>query len=108
MPKVEQWLKSFRDAEYVVTDSFHGTVFSIIFNKPFITIGNKSRGLARFTSLLSTFGLEHRLISSPNDIDSKLVSASIGWAPVNRIITKERQRSLNYLSRHLSAIKGAK
>lgn len=38
---VEYWLSSFRDANYVITDSFHGTVFSIIFRKPFISIVNK-------------------------------------------------------------------
>ena len=35
-PPVTDWLRGFMDAEYVVTDSFHGTVFSIIFNKPFV------------------------------------------------------------------------
>ena len=46
LPLVEQWLCSFRDANFIITDSFHGCVFSIIYNKPFIAIGNKSRGLS--------------------------------------------------------------
>lgn len=61
---VEQWLRGFRDAKMVVTDSFHGCVFSILFQKPFVAIGNASRGMARFTSLLQLFGLEDRLIGS--------------------------------------------
>ena len=63
-PPVEQWLRGFHDASMVVTDSFHGCVFSILFRKPFIAIGNAERGMARFTSLLHTFGLENRLIHS--------------------------------------------
>ena len=61
-PPMEQWLRGFMDAKFVVTDSFHGCVFSIIFNKPFIVIGNAERGLSRFTSLLYSLGLEDRLI----------------------------------------------
>lgn len=62
-PPVEKWVRAFMDAKFVITDSFHGTVFSIIFNKPFVVLGNKKRGLARFNSLLSLFGLNDRLIN---------------------------------------------
>lgn len=59
-PPVEQWLRGFMDAELVVTDSFHACVFSILFHKPFVVVGNKERGLARVKSLLKMFGLEER------------------------------------------------
>lgn len=52
---VPEWIAMFRDASYVVTDSFHGTVFSIIFGKEFKCIYNKSRGAARFESLLKLY-----------------------------------------------------
>ena len=52
---IPEWLAMFRDASYVVTDSFHGTVFSIIFEKEFKCVYNKSRGNARFESLLSMY-----------------------------------------------------
>lgn len=52
---VPEWLAMFRDASFVVTDSFHGTVFSIIFGKDFKCIYNKSRGSARFESLLKLY-----------------------------------------------------
>lgn len=52
---VPEWLAMFRDASYVVTDSFHGTVFSIIFGKKFKCLYNKSRGSARFDSLLKLY-----------------------------------------------------
>lgn len=101
MPGVEQWLKSFRDAEYIVTDSFHGTVFSIIFNKPFTTIGNKSRGLARFESLLRMFGLEDRLVTSIEDVTGDLATKDIDWVSVNAKIKSEQKRSFDYLKKHL-------
>lgn len=67
-PPIEAWLRGFMDAKFVVTDSFHACVFSIIFNKPFLAIGNASRGLSRFTSLLTALGLQNNLIMSEEDI----------------------------------------
>ena len=49
---VEQWLRSFWDAKFVITDSFHGLVLSLIFNKPFYLFYNKERGNARFESIM--------------------------------------------------------
>ena len=66
-PPVEQWLRGFYDAEFVVTDSFHACVFSILFEKPFVVIGNKERGMARFNSLLEMFGMENRMIGHVED-----------------------------------------
>lgn len=54
---VPEWLAMFRDASYVVTNSFHGTVFSIIFEKEFRCLYNQSRGSARFESLLNLYNL---------------------------------------------------
>jgi coenzyme F420-reducing hydrogenase beta subunit len=59
---IEGWVKYYRDAQFILTDSFHGTCFAIIFKKQFISIANKQRGIKRFSSLLSTFGLMDRLI----------------------------------------------
>ena len=67
-PPLEDWLRAFRDAELVVTDSFHACVFSILFMKPFVVVANVDRGASRFTSLLKMFGLENRMVSSVEDI----------------------------------------
>ena len=53
---VEDWIKSIDESNLVVTDSFHGVVFSIIFNKPFVLMINENRGAERFISLSNTFG----------------------------------------------------
>jgi hypothetical protein len=101
LPPVTQWLRSFMDAKFVVTDSFHGCVFSIIFNKPFIAIGNKARGMARFTSLLKMFGLEDRLVGNVDDITPELIETKIDWKRVNDKIDFEKGRSMEYLRKNL-------
>lgn len=68
VPSVEDWLRGFRDSDFVVTDSFHACVFSILFRKPFAVIVNDSRGSSRFISLLSMFGLENRIVTKSNSI----------------------------------------
>jgi len=82
-PSVESWLQAFRDARFVVTDSFHGTVLSILFNKPFIAVGNSARGMARFESLLSQFGLTERLVESSNEVSPELILREIDWDAVD-------------------------
>lgn len=65
MPSVSYWLASIAGAEFVITDSFHGMVFSIIFNRPFAVIPNFSRGLDRFLSILEPLGLTDRIVTDP-------------------------------------------
>lgn len=100
-PSVESWLKAFHDAEFVFTDSFHGCVFSIIFNKPFVVYGNVNRGMARFQSLLSMFGLENRLVSTPNEA-ANVVCQLIDWDTVNNRLSELRIQSLEFLTIALS------
>lgn len=95
-PPVTQWIRSFMDAKFVVCDSFHGAVFSIIFNKPFIVIGNKERGMSRFNSLLETFKLESRMLIAPDAIDSILMF-DIDWNEVNRIRQEYKETSFRFL-----------
>ena len=99
-PSVTEWLKGFEDADFIVTDSFHGTVFSIIFNKPFVAIANKSRGLSRFTSLLRMFNMENRLIFTYNrdDID-RLIDLPIDYTVVNQRRIEEQKKAYEFLSK---------
>ena len=101
VPSVEDWLKAFYDAKFVFTDSFHGCVFSILFNKPFVVYGNKERGMARFKSLLSMFGLDNRLISSPSDVE-RVASEPIDWDAVNKNLSAQRERSHFFLVKALN------
>ena len=98
---VEKWLRAFYDAEFVITDSFHACVFSILFNKTFIVYGNKERGLARFHSLLELFGLEDRIVTSPEDV-SKIALTPIDWNKVNNIHKHMKEKSLSFLTKNLN------
>nr|WP_168136447.1 polysaccharide pyruvyl transferase family protein [Draconibacterium orientale] len=97
-PPVTYWLRSFMDAEFILTDSFHGTAFSIIFNKPFISIGNSKRGLSRFQSVLKIFGLEERLVDE-NELHKvfELLKRDIDFKSVNKILAEEKDRSIRFL-----------
>jgi hypothetical protein len=102
-PTVTAWLKGFDNAEYVITDSFHGCVFAILFNKPFIAYGNKARGMARFNSLLRMFGLEDRLVVSKEEANIAKIKQKIDWESVNSKLTEYRNISNNYLLETLKA-----
>ena len=102
-PPVEQWLRGFMDAYFVVTDSFHACVFSIIFNKPFLVIGNKKRGLSRFESLLSIFNLSDRLVCDEHDLSG--INETIDWAKVNAIKESWASESMNFLKANLQRMK---
>ena len=99
---VPQWLHLIRECEYFITDSFHGCVFAIIFNKPFVCLGNAGRGNARFGTLLGTFGLEDRMItdSTPEKV-LQVLHTPIDWERVNAIHDAERERGINFLKENL-------
>ncbi|GEM66491.1 MurB family protein [Sphingobacterium mizutaii NBRC 14946 = DSM 11724] len=101
-PHPLMWLTAFEKAKFVITDSFHGTVFSILNNVPFIAIGNQGRGLARFESLLRMFGLEDRLITDfdKNKLDS-IIYSDINWFRVNEKVSEERKKGIEYLKENL-------
>lgn len=83
-PPVEKWLRAFMDAEYVVTDSFHGCVFSIIFHKPFIVVANNSRGISRFISFLQLLNLESRIIFHSEDLKG-VENIKVDWKNVDKM-----------------------
>lgn len=95
---VAQWLRLIRDCEYFVTDSFHGCVFALIFNKPFICLGNNKRGDARFNSLFESVGWDARLMNNSNmeSVVEKL-DEKIDWKKINEIVQNERDRGKNFL-----------
>ncbi len=99
---VPQWLRCMRDCECLLTDSFHGCVFAIIFNKPFICLGNEARGSARFDSLLGTFGLQERLLTNPTAGQvAECMRTPIDWERVNAIRHSEQQRAFDFLKQNL-------
>lgn len=102
MPSIESWLSGINNSSFVVTDSFHGTVFCILFNKPFAVYVNQERGSDRFTTLLGHFDLADRIVTSTADL-SRVLSASIDWAHVNTLLEQKRSESMLFLKKALSS-----
>lgn len=91
MPTPQEYLGYIKNARYIITDSFHGTVFSLIFNKQFIDICPK-RGATRMESILRNFGLEDRLVKSYDDFS--IGDRIIDYKIVNRNLEKQREDSI--------------
>ena len=97
-PPLETWLKGFADAEFVLTDSFHACVISILFHKPFGVFVNLERGLSRIESLLRPLGLMDRCITdAPVDLDR-----SIDWKFIDNVLMQKTESSLDFLKQGLN------
>ena len=81
---VELWLKGFRDSQFIITDSFHGTVFAILNSKNFLVFNNESRGSARFETLLTSLGISRDRIIDDATVQLDLDSIpNIDWPLVS-------------------------
>lgn len=98
VPPVEKWLAAFADADFVITDSFHGCVLSILLHKRFIALGNTRRGISRFQSLLDMFGLDMRLVHGidPED-DGEFFLSEPDWARIDLKLQQMRDISYEFL-----------
>ena len=91
-----EFVTLFAHAEYVVTSSFHGTAFSLIFNKQFVTVAHPTAG-SRQRDLLERIGLPDRVVSSIEN----LPTSDIDYAIINERLEIERRKSLDFLERAL-------
>lgn len=99
----EKWLQLLHDAEYVVTNSFHATAFSVLFHKKFFTVvnGDKEKGInVRMNDFLTAIGLPDRIFS---DIPSELDLSDIDYTEVDYTIDAMRRKSIDFLRQNLEA-----
>lgn len=89
-----------KNADFVITDTFHGSIFSIITNQKFATLIRKSNN-EKLTSLLDTMDKSDRIVNDINMLEDVLTSP-INYDNTNKIITVEKERSLDYLKYNLS------
>lgn len=100
--KVSQWLTYLRDAELVITDSFHCTVFSILFKKSFVVVANPERGTARLENLLRIVGLKDRFFTDIKTVlKSKILDKTIDYNEVEKKLNVHREHSMNFLKKAL-------
>lgn len=102
-PSVEEWLREIAGADGVLTDSFHGCVFAILFHRNFLVAPNNGRGATRFETLLSVFGLEDRVLRPGDDL-LKQLQKPIDWERVDAALHAERLKSRRFIDDALALL----
>lgn len=101
--RIEDWLNYFSHAKYVVTDSFHGFCYSIIFHKPMSVFANKFRGMARFDTICEITGLRNRLVFSLQELlDSDLHKKTVDFVAVDTMMAPMKAFSMAWLEAALN------
>ena len=98
-----EWLSLIKHSEYVITTSFHGVVFCLLYHKPFYAVllqNEYSKGNDRIVSLLKSVGLDNRIISSNTDINSAKI-VEICWEEIDVKLEELRKKSIDFLSKEL-------
>lgn len=96
---IEKWVSSIASAKYVITDSFHGLVISLLYHKPFVILPGYPERMDRLRSLLQQVGLEDRIMSLEDSTDSIIekLNSPIDYAKVDAVLSREREESYGYL-----------
>lgn len=97
-PKVEDFLALIANAEYVITDSFHATAFSLNFQRKFVIV-YPGKYSTRLQSILEILGLTDRVAKDESDLS--VVDNNIDYAKVNQILSGERHKSIDWLTNAL-------
>ena len=97
-PPIEEFMWYIKNAEYFLTDSFHGTAFSIGFNTQFVNVLPKKYS-ERIQSILELIGYENRILQSYDDFN--ITDEKIDFNKVNEIIETERKKSYDILCKML-------
>jgi len=100
IPTPLEMLSWFKNADYVISETFHGTIFSIISHKQFVTIGRES-SIPKLTSMLGPYNLEHRLLHSMDDL-RRVIEEPIDYDFVEGKLSQLRRESSSYLKMVLS------
>mgnify|MGYP002109867899 CR=1 FL=1 len=103
----EDWLNYIKNAEFVITDSYHGGCFATIFQKQFMCFINPLRGENRFKELFGRLGLQRHLLSNESTEDDVnwIINNTIDYRRVNEIINEERGASCEWLQKSLTISK---
>ena len=96
-----EWISWINNAEVVITDSFHMTVFSIMLHKNFYVVekdGKEKSQNNRIYNLLKLVGLEDRfLMSNISPEDISLSETNINWDEIDKVLDEQREKSLTFV-----------
>lgn len=95
---VEEWLFRVKNCKFFVTDSFHGSCFAIIFNKPFVCVNTNTRTSTRMLSLFDMLGIKGRYFSAFDDVNMhNLLAKETDYQKVNKFLEEMRKKSEEFL-----------
>ena len=96
---IEEWLTTIKNASYVITDSYHGSLFSIILEKQFQSFINKKRGADRFYTLFKRLGIQDSLLDCVPA--TSVISGRIDYIHVQKRLTELQRDSLGFIKDYL-------
>lgn len=101
--KIENWIANIASAKYVFTDSFHGTVLSLLYHRQFVVYVGYKNKMSRITSLLGMLGLSDRILSKDDstDVMVKMMLTPIDYTHVDEELDRQRLKSMTYLREEL-------
>ena len=101
-PSVEQWIRNIAESTLVVTPSFHGVAFSLIYKRNFIVVIKDEKRSSRITDLLSELDLLDRCFFDIEEVEkSRIWEKPINYLEVRKRLSILRNHSLNYLKNSL-------
>lgn len=96
------WINMIYNAKFIYTDSFHGIVFSLKFQKPFIAYYQEANRSTRLIDLKNRFGLNRNIVSSVDEvIINKSIDTSLDYSIINTKIEVIKQKSISFLQNAL-------
>lgn len=101
---IPEWLSSIKHSEYVITTSFHGVVFCLLYHKPFyaVLLNNEySKGNDRIISLLEFLHLSNLIVSNSESL-KQINFENIDWIDIDAMIALLRQKSTHFIDDTLS------
>lgn len=101
-PDPYEFIQAFKEAKNIITNSFHGTVFSIIMRKPFLSIlqaGDTAIQNTHFFSLLKSLGLEDRIYAPERGLMREQMEQRIQWEAVENRLEQLRGHSAEFLEK---------
>lgn len=102
-PSIKKWIQYIGGAKFVITDSFHGAVFSLLYKRNFIVVAVENGRNSRLIDLLKTVGLENRYITNLNEAKSLIDKlGNIDYSKIDPIINANRKHSWDFLKNSLA------
>jgi len=100
---IEKWLEGLHGADCVLTDSYHGVLFSILFHKQFLVFLNRERGIARFSQILSQLDILDRIISESDSVEviATKMSQKLNWDHIETLLDVARGQSFDFIRKSI-------